>query len=757
MLRDGKVPDESKCGRISFVPKTKLPAKPSDLRPICLTSTVAKLFGRILIHRMRKFLPACHALQLGCQPGRQAMDGINTVRAAKSISQKSGRPLCCAKLDIKAAFDSLSHRAILQYLRQGAPNLESLALWDLLYKNEVLLEVGGHSWKQLLTQGILQGTSYSAELFSRVTAWNLAPVITQLQTRDPIVVGGVSFPPLLMYADDILLLGTGPADLQARLRLVQANLSTIGLHLNLNKCSTLQGEQIGIWGLRSCTPLTCTQAFIFLGLPIGYRVSGEDTLFHCLRKTQGSFFAFKRIMDSSRSSLATKVSIFNTYISSRWLWASPAVFPTTVLLRRIDAMRNTLLLSLLRLPTDGLLDWVTNEVSRRRSVRILCDSLMPQWGRQWLSRYWAYWGHAARESKDSPIRVVISCVNWFRIRRGRTPAAGVVDADVRKIQKAYDAFRHRYLPSYWEHAGEDRIMWDNLLQHWLGYWIQPFPSPFPGDYLMGKQLVAVDTFWATLRPARALPFEAPYLSHFLHIKPIHKDFWKRKGILFFLIAHADLGISVVVGSAGLQEDRRLVAQLPPQWEHAGNNLLSGLLVLSKLIDITRQDYKGLVTVVMQPVFLNKQILSGNTNKLDPVLFSQWNSGEYKHDILCHTFLPPRKIPEAFRYIFMPTYNPTPARLLHRSWNFSQARYISFGAFLTALLSLPNLLLAPLCFRPILSGGGQDGQVFPPKSNEDVSKLHTITHLKAVTLTAERLTLHVADMHTHVWTVSCISW
>ena len=128
-----------------------------------------------------------------------------------------------------------------------------------------------------------------------------------------------------MYADDILLLGTDPADLQARLRLVQANLSTIGLHLNLNKCSTLQGpggEQIGIWGLRSCSPLTCTEAFIFLGLPIGYRVSGEDTLFHCLRKTQGSFFAFKKIMDSSKSSLATKVSIFNTYISSLWLWAS---------------------------------------------------------------------------------------------------------------------------------------------------------------------------------------------------------------------------------------------------------------------------------------------------------------------------------------------------------------------------------------------------------------------------------------------------
>ena len=379
------------------------------------------------------------------------------------------------------------------------------------------------------------------------------------------------------------------------------------------------------------------------------------------RKTQGSFFAFKKIMDSSKSSLATKISIFHTYISSRWLWASPAVFPTTALLRKIDAMRNTLLLSLLRLPTDGLLDWVTNEVSRRRSVRVLCELLpgMPQWGKQWLSRYWAYWGHATRENANSPIRVVISSVNWFRIRRGHTPAAGVVDTDVRKIQKVYDALRHKYLPSYWEHAGEDRIMWDNLLKHWLHYWIPPLPNPLPRDYLMGKQLVAVDTLWATLRPARVLPFEESYLSHFLHIKPIHKDFWKRKGILFVLVAHADLGISVVVGSAGLQEDSLLVAQLPPQWEHDGNNILSGLLVLNKLIAMTRQGYKGLITVVMQPTFLNRQVLSGNTDRLDPALFAQWTSGECKHDILLHTFLPPGRSQKRFDIFLNPLITPPP--------------------------------------------------------------------------------------------------
>ena len=148
-------------------------------------------------------------------------------------------------------------------------------------------------------------------------------------------------------------------------------------------------------------------------------------------------------MDSSRSSLSTKISIFQTYVSSRWLWAAPAVFPNTSLLRKADAMRNTLLISLLRLPTDGLLDWVTNEVSRRRAIRVLCEKLpnMPPWGRQWLVRYWTFWGHAAREPPDSPVKRVILCVNWFRIRRKLISASGVLDTDPRKIRKVYDAIR----------------------------------------------------------------------------------------------------------------------------------------------------------------------------------------------------------------------------------------------------------------------------------------------------------------------------
>ena len=169
-------------------------------------------------------------------------------------------------------------------------------------------------------------------------------------------------------------------------------------------------------------------------------------------------------------------------------------------------------------------------------------------------------------------------------------------------------------------------MWDNLLRPWIDYWIRPLPTHSRESIschgLTGKQLVAVDSLWATLRPSRSLPFDEPYLSHCLHLRPIHKHFWKRKGILYFLVMHADQGISVVVGPAGLQEDTLLVAQLPPQWQHEGDNILSGLLVLAKLVDITRRDYRrrrGLITIVAQPAFFSRQILRDFEAGLSPVL------------------------------------------------------------------------------------------------------------------------------------------
>ena len=96
---------EWKEGKITLLPKISKPLKPSQLRPICLTSTVCKLFGKLLSVRLRKTLPEITVAQLG---------------ARKARAKKT--PVLAVKLDIAAAFDSVHHRSIGHFLLQSQPS-----------------------------------------------------------------------------------------------------------------------------------------------------------------------------------------------------------------------------------------------------------------------------------------------------------------------------------------------------------------------------------------------------------------------------------------------------------------------------------------------------------------------------------------------------------------------------------------------------------------------------------------------------------
>ena len=78
-----------------------------------------------------------------------------------------------AKLDIRAAFDSLSHAAIVSYLMHCDPCPEAALLWRLCSQNRLLPGLGTDTWHTKVEQGIMQGSSYSADLFARIIDFHL--------------------------------------------------------------------------------------------------------------------------------------------------------------------------------------------------------------------------------------------------------------------------------------------------------------------------------------------------------------------------------------------------------------------------------------------------------------------------------------------------------------------------------------------------------------------------------------------------------
>ena len=122
-----------------------------------------------------------------------------------------------------------------------------------------------------------------------------------------------------------------------------------------------------------------------------------------------------------------------------------------------------------------------------------------------------------------------------------------------------------------------------LLNFWVAHWIGCGSLMIDCRRFIGKQLMAVDILWASFRASRSLPFDDPYASAFRYTKPIHKDFWKRKGLLFFLNRYYNNGATIIVGSVGLDRGALLVVQLLSLFAHILSNLIAGLVLFLKMI------------------------------------------------------------------------------------------------------------------------------------------------------------------------------
>ena len=159
--------------RLTFLPKIKTPSLPKHLRPIVLSSTPSKLFTKILLLRLRPRFPPVSAHQIACIPGSQTLDGSACLQHIIHLSQEYDLPLIAIKLDVSSAFDHLSHESIASYLSLCGGCLEAFLLLKIITLSRVALSISGTAWQQKLFRGLLQGSSYSAEIFGRTLDYYL--------------------------------------------------------------------------------------------------------------------------------------------------------------------------------------------------------------------------------------------------------------------------------------------------------------------------------------------------------------------------------------------------------------------------------------------------------------------------------------------------------------------------------------------------------------------------------------------------------
>ena len=220
--------------------------------------------------------------------------------------------------------------------------------------------------------------------------------------------------------------------------------------------------------------------------------------------------------------------------------------PNQAALRRIEAAKNTFLLSLFRLPTDVLMPWVDNVISRRRAIKVICKQIGgPDWRKIWMLRQWSYLGHLARTPHLQPMMRILQAVGAAHAGP-QIRASWTADLLIRRVQKIYRTWAWAQDIPAWETFAKDRAQWAQHARLWLSHWVPEDSTP-SFEYLLQKQVVIIrhkqgilDCF---LRPSKDFT-EVPYSTPLHTIRPAALN-------MPFIWGKADQGRCAVLLSNGV--------------------------------------------------------------------------------------------------------------------------------------------------------------------------------------------------------------
>lgn len=205
-----------------------------NIRPIALTSNIAKLIERVLHGHIMKFIDENQLLspcQIGFRSGYSIWHAHVDLESRINIARQKKQYAALVTLDICKAYDSIEHAILTNRLQgHGFPGYIVAWVHEFLKDREFFCFRSGYSsGKHKQTRGVPQGSV-------------LSPILFNILLSGIPVHPGVS---TYVYADDIAFFGMASdlyslyEILQSYLKKLEGWLDSLHLNLNANKCAIL--------------------------------------------------------------------------------------------------------------------------------------------------------------------------------------------------------------------------------------------------------------------------------------------------------------------------------------------------------------------------------------------------------------------------------------------------------------------------------------------------------------------------------------
>jgi hypothetical protein len=326
VFEGSKPPWQWTTNKIAPIPKKGSRTEMANYHGISLMSTMAKLYNRVLLNRIRLVIDqVLRPNQAGFRPGRSTINQIHTLRRILEAAESNQLELVVTFVDFKKAFDSVNRAvmfAILRYNGIPAKVVDAIARMYTESKGAVL--VGGKLSEPFdITTGVLQGDVLAPFLF--------IVVMDYVMSRSEQNFGFVYQPRTSTasrghleqrindqdYADDEALLESSIARANEQLTTHCLEARGVGLEINVDKTEYMvinpRPSERNAQLLLNGKPIKRVENFKYLGANL--KSSAYDLA--CRRgQAWAAFWALERIWRDKSIRLDLKINICKTVVLS---------------------------------------------------------------------------------------------------------------------------------------------------------------------------------------------------------------------------------------------------------------------------------------------------------------------------------------------------------------------------------------------------------------------------------------------------------
>ena len=231
------LPSIDSLGRLIPIPKKASATSVDTTRPICLLTTLYKLYAILVFQKVRDRIKEFVSwTQAGFIKGRSCANNLWMIRRVSERAIEFNVPVYCALVDYKGAFDALNRTTLGRVLGLFlSPNMVRRVLC-LYFDARALVSVGGTNGPEFeLLRGVRQGCPASPSFFTVALAfisWSYCLTFKGIQLISHQLAS-------LEYADDQILFTLTADGLQDMLNFLIATAEPFGLRLSPKKCELI--------------------------------------------------------------------------------------------------------------------------------------------------------------------------------------------------------------------------------------------------------------------------------------------------------------------------------------------------------------------------------------------------------------------------------------------------------------------------------------------------------------------------------------